>query len=115
VVEDLRIVIDSERGRPELRWVTTRDRLRPEPTTGSPLRHRFQFPVVLPRRSLPSLSPPPALNWSASPDVKHRLQLRAQIHPKREWVELVAFDFWPPPEDSRGQYLAHRNEPSSTQ
>lgn len=34
IVGDMRVVLDSEPGRPELRWVTTRDRLRPEPDDG---------------------------------------------------------------------------------
>jgi hypothetical protein len=115
IVEDMRIVIDSEPGRPELRWVTTRDRLRPEPDDGFAFATPFSIPGRAAKEVIAEFEPASTLNWSASPDVKHRLQLRAQIHPKGEWVELVAYDFWPPPEDSRSQYLAHRNEPRATE
>jgi hypothetical protein len=115
IVEDMRIVIDSEPGRPELRWVTSRDRLRPEPDDGFAFATPFSIPGRTAREVIAEFEPTGALGWSASPDIRHRLQLRARVHPKREWVELVAFDFWPPPQDlrSRSQYLAHRNAPSA--
>jgi hypothetical protein len=112
IVVDMHIVLDSEPGRPELRWVTTRDRLRPEPDDGFAFATPFSIAGRGTREVIAEFEPSPALNWPASPGVKHRLRLRAQIHPKDEWVELVAFDLWAPPPDARGQYLAHRNEPS---
>jgi hypothetical protein len=114
IVEDMRIVIDADPGGRELRWVTTRDRLRPEPDDGFAFATPFSISGRAAREVIAEFEPASALHWSPPPDAKHRLRLRAHVHPKGEWVELLAFDFWPPPEDSRTQYLAHRNEPSAT-
>lgn len=113
IVGDMRVVLDSEPGRPELRWVTTRDRLRPEPDDGFAYPTPFSIAGRGTREVIAEFEPRANLNWSAPSGDKHRLQLQAQIHPKDEWVDLVAFDWWAPPEDTRGQYLAHRNEPTA--
>lgn len=112
IVVDLRIALDSEPGRPELRWVTIRDRLRPEPDDGFAFATPFSIVGRGTREVIAEFEPGPTVNWPAPAGVKHRLRLEAQIHPKDKWVQLAAFDLWAPSPDARGQYLAHRNEPA---
>jgi hypothetical protein len=111
IVGDMRVVLDSEPGRPELRWATTRDRLRPESKDGFAYPTPFSIPGRGTREVIAEFEPSANLNWAAPPDINHRLQLQARIHPKDEWVDLVAFDWWAPPEEARSHYIAHRNEP----
>lgn len=109
----MRVVLDDEPGRPELRWATTRDRLRPESDDGFAFPTPFSIAGRGTREVIAEFQGSGSLNWLAPPGVKHRLRLRAQIHPKDDWVDLVAFDWWAPPDETRGQYLAHRNEPTA--
>lgn len=90
--------------------MTTRDRLRPEPDDGFAYPTPFSIAGRGTREVIAEFEPRANLNWSAPSGDKHRLQLQAQIPPKDEWVDLVALDWWAPPEDTRGQYIAHRNE-----
>ena len=112
IVADMRIVHVSEPKRPELRWVTTRDRLRPESEDG----FAYKVPFAVAGRGttevIAEFEPSAGLDWSPPSGVTHRLALQAQVHPEDEWVTLVTFDWWAPPEAKRGQYLAHRNEPN---
>jgi hypothetical protein len=112
VVVDLRLVLDDEPGQPELRWKTTRDRLRPEPEDG------FAFPVpftVMGRSSrevIAEFGPEGDLDWSPPVGVSQRLRLQGQVHPESGWIDFATFDWFPPRDDTRGAYIAHRNEPS---
>jgi hypothetical protein len=113
VVVDLRLVLDDEPGQPVLRWFTTRDRLRPEDEDG------FAYPVPVSitgrgtREAIVEFGPEDedTFDWSPPAGVGQRLRLQGQIHPESEWVDLAAFEWFPPPEDSRAAYIAHRNEP----
>ena len=40
----------------------------------------------------------------------HLLRLQAHIHPSETWRDLAAFWWWAPAEETRGQYIAYRNE-----
>lgn len=113
IMGDMRVVLDGEPGRPGLRWVTTRDRLRPESDDGLAYPTPFSIVGRGTREVIAEFEPSADLNWSPPPGIRHRLQLQAQIHPKDEWVDLVSFGWWAPPEDTRGQYIAHRNEPTT--
>jgi hypothetical protein len=110
VVVDLRVVLDDEPGQRELRWKTTRDRLRPEPDDG------FAFPVPFSimgrstREVIVEFGPEDDLDWSPPAGVGQHLRLQGQIHPDSEWIDLVAFEWFAPPEDRRTAYIAHRNE-----
>jgi hypothetical protein len=114
IVADMRVVLDGEPGGPELRWLTTRDRLRPETDDGFAYATPFSIAGRGTREIVAEFEPGASRNWSAPAGIKHRLRLQAQIHPKDEWVDLVAFDWWPPPEKMRDHYIAHRNEPTAS-
>jgi hypothetical protein len=113
LVEDLRVVLNGEHGQPLLRWATTRDRLRPEINDG------FAYPVPFSilgrstREVVAEFQPDADLDWLPAADAAQRLRLQGQIHPSDEWVDLVAFDWWPPPEASRDHYIAYRNQPGA--
>jgi hypothetical protein len=113
LVADLRVLLDAEHEQPSLRWVTTRDRLRPESDDG----FAYAVPFSILGRSTTHLvaefQPEADLDWSPKAAVAHRLRLQGQIHPSDDWVDLVAFDWWAPPEASRGQHIAYRNEPGA--
>jgi hypothetical protein len=113
IVGDMRLLIDGESGRPGLRWVTTRRRLRPGADDGFAYPTPFSIPGRGTREIIAEFQPGANLNWSPPHGVSHRLVLQARVHPKEEWVELAAFDWWPPPDASRGAYIAHRNEPTA--
>jgi hypothetical protein len=110
IVVDLRLVLDDVPGQPELRWKTTRDRLRPEPDDG------FAFPVPFSvvgrstREIIAEFGPDGNLDWSPPAGDGRRLRLQGQIHPESAWIDLAAFEWFPPPEDTRAAYIAHRNE-----
>jgi hypothetical protein len=114
IIQDMRVVLDGEPGHPELRWLTTRNRLRPETDDGFAYPTPFSIAGRTAREVVAEFEPSVNVNWSPPTGIKQRLQLQAQIHPKDEWVDLVSFDWWAPPEDTRGQYRAHRNEPAAT-
>jgi hypothetical protein len=113
LLADLRIASDDEAGLAVLRWVTTRDRLRPESDDG------FAYPVpfaVLGRSTrevITEFQPSAGLNWSPATGPAHRLRLQGQIHPSDEWIDVVAFEWYAPPETVRSAYIAHRNEPGA--
>ena len=113
IIGDMRVVLDSEPGRPELRWLTTRDRLRPEADDGFAYPTPFSIAGRGTKEVIAEFEPSADLNWSAPAGLKHPLRLQTQIHPKDEWVDLIAFGLWAPPEDTRGHYAAHRNEPTT--
>jgi hypothetical protein len=114
IVADMRVVLDAEPGRPELRWLTTRDGLRPETDDSFAYATPFSIAGRGTREVVAEFEPGSSLNWSAQAGISHRLRLQARIHPKDEWVDLVAFDWWPPPEKLRDNYIAHRNEPTAS-
>jgi len=113
IVGDLRVVVRGESELQALRWVTTRDRLRPGAGDGFAYPTPFSIPGRGTREIIAEFQPSTNLNWSPRHDVSHRLALEAQIHPNEKWVELAVFDWWAPPEASRGVYIAHRNEPTA--
>jgi hypothetical protein len=113
IVGDMRVLLDGEPGRPSLRWVTTRERLRPGADDGFAYQTPFSIPGRGTREMIAEFQPEASLNWSPLHGVSHRLVLQAQIHPKEEWVELATFDWWAPPDASRSAYIAHRNEPTA--
>ena len=114
IVGDLRLVLVGEQGRPELRWVTTRDRLRREPDDGFAYPTPFSISGRGTREVIAEFEPGTDLDWSPPQGVRQRLQLQARIHPKDEWFELATFDWWAPPDASRGKYITHRNEPTAS-
>jgi hypothetical protein len=112
-VADLRVVLDREQGQPTLRWATTHERLRPGRDDG------FAYPVpfsVLGRSTrevIAEFEPSGDFDWSPSSDVAQPLRLQGRIYPSDDWVDLVAFDWWPPAEAKRDDYIAYRNEPGA--
>lgn len=112
VVSDLRIVGKGESGRPELRWVTTRDRLRPEKDDGFAYATPFSIAGRSSKEAVVEFEPSVGLNWSPAHGVALPLELQAQIHPDSAWIRLVTFDWWAPTDRKRGQYVAHRNGPT---
>lgn len=112
IVDDMRIVHVSEPERPHLRWLTTRDRLRPEREDGFAFQTPFSIAGRATKELIAEFQPSAGLDWSPPSDVTHQLALQAQLYPKHEWVTLVTFDWWAPPEEKRSHYLAHRNEPN---
>jgi hypothetical protein len=95
-----------------LRRLTTRNRLRPEAEDGFAYPTPFSIAGRGTREVIAEFEPSAKLDWSPPSGIKHRLRLQAQIHPNDDWIDLVAFDWWAPPEDTRGHYTAHRNEPT---
>jgi hypothetical protein len=114
LVPDLRVVLEDEQGQPALRWATTRGRLRPESDDGFAYPVPFSIAGRSTAKVIAEFEPSADLHWSPATDVAHRLRLQALIHPSRDWLELVAFDWWAPPEASRAHYIAHRNEPGAS-
>ena len=96
VVSDLRIVGKGESGRPELRWVTTRDRLRPEKDDGFAYATPFSIAGRSSKEAVVEFEPSVGLNWSPAHGVALPLELQAQIHPDSAWIRLVTFDWWAP-------------------
>ena len=115
LVGDLRLVIETEQGKPLLRWVTTRSQLRPATDDG----HAFPTPFAVhgrdTRELIAEFEPDAGLDWSPPADVPQRLRLQALVHVRREdkWINVATFDWWAPPEDKRNLYIAHRNERAS--
>ena len=114
IVEDMRLVLDGESERPHLRWLTTRDRLRPEPDDGFAYATPFAIAGRSTREVIAEFEPGAKVDWPPPLGIEHRLRLQAQIHPREEWVDLVAFGWWAPPDDKHGNYIAHRNEPDAS-
>jgi hypothetical protein len=89
--------------------MTTRDQLRPEPDDG------FAYPVPFSilgrgvREVIVEFGSDDHFDWSPPAGVGQRLRLQGQIHPDSEWTDLLAFEWFPPPEGSRSMYIAHRN------
>jgi hypothetical protein len=114
IIGDMRVVLAGEPERPQLRWLTTRDRLRPQRDDGFAYPTPFSIAGRGTREVIAEFEPSANLSWAPPPGIEHRLELQAQIHPSDEWVDLVAFGWWAPPDEKRGVYIAHRNEPDAS-
>jgi hypothetical protein len=112
LVEDLRVVDDEQPTTSTLRWITTRDRLRPEKEDG----FAFATPFAVAGRSAREIIAEfggDKIEWDPPAASMHRLRLEAMLHPRDDWVEVVSFDWWAPVQEGISQYVTHRNEPRS--
>ena len=109
IVTDLRVVFDDKPTPSPFRWITIRTKLRPEEDDG----FAFATPFSVGGRSAKEVIAEfgDVQGWSPQPLSKHRLRLQAEIHPSEEWTDVVTFDWWVPPAEKMGPYIAHRNEP----
>ena len=109
IVTDLRVVFDDKPTPSPSRWMTTRTKLRPEEHDG----FAFATPFSVGGRSAKEVIAEfgDVRGWSLEPLSKYRLRLQAKIHPSEEWTDVVTFDWWVPPAEKMGLYIAHRNEP----
>lgn len=112
LVGDLQLVIESEPGTPILRWVTTRNQLRPSEDDG----HAFPTPFAIPGRDsrelIAEFEPSKGLDWTPPHDAPQQLRFQALVRSFRsdKWIDIATFDWWAPPDDLRDHYIAHRNE-----
>ncbi len=112
LVGDLRLVIEGEDGKPTLRWVTTRSKLRPGSDDG------FAFPTpfaVLGRNSRELIAEfePGRLLDRASELTVSPIGSDSRHSPRSgrdTWIDITTFDWWAPPDVKRDGYFAHRNE-----
>lgn len=115
LVADLRLVIESECETPILRWVTTRNQLRPSTDDG----HAFPTPFAIHGRNsrelIAEFEPGEGLDWTPPHDAPQQLRLQALVRSGRKdkWIDIDRFDWWAPPDDLRDHYIAHRNEQAS--
>jgi hypothetical protein len=109
IVGDLRVVLDDEPKRQPLEWITTRTALRPEAEDG----FAFATPFSVTGRNTKEVIAEfgDDLGWAPKAGSRHRLRLQAEIHPQDRWVDVVRFDWWAPPQEAMGSYIAHRNTP----
>ena len=112
MVEDLRVVVDSDPERSPLRWGWDRALLRPGEDDG----FAFATPFSVEGRRTKELIAEfgDNLGWSPAPASEHRLRLQAIVSPSEDWVDLVTFQWWAPAsEESMRRYIAHRNAPQA--
>jgi len=107
IVDDLRVLVDDEPLGKPLRWVTTRDTLRP----WSNDRHTFATPFAVEGRIAREAIAEFEGDWAPVATSSHRLRVQAQVHPSEDWHDVVVFRWWAPPGELMKQYIAHRNEP----
>jgi hypothetical protein len=111
IVGDLRLVVDGEPLCEPLRWLTTRQTLRP----GSDDEHRFATSFSIEGHAAREIVAEFEGDWAPVPTTSYRVRLQAQVHPSDDWDDVVAFGWWPPPTDLMTRYIAHRNEPDGGQ
>jgi hypothetical protein len=110
IVSDLQLIIDGDRSRDPLVWVTTRTKLRPEPDDGFAFATPFSVQGRATKEVIAEFGDD--VGWTPAPGSRHRIRLQAQVHPSEEWDDVVAFDWWAPRSaDAMKQYIAHRNDP----
>jgi hypothetical protein len=115
IVTDLRVVRLDDPTLPPLRWIATVSQLRPD----SGNERDFATPFAVEGRGTREIVPEfgDDLHWSPSPGTRHRMQLQAKLHHRKdEWPTLADFDWWsPPPGAEMDRYITYRNAPPDEQ
>lgn len=106
IVEDLRVTSDDFPG--DLRWITTRTTIKPQPEDG----HEFAKPFAVRGRSTTEVIAEfgdDSWEWRPQPGSEFRVAIEGRLAQSADWRVIASFSWWAPAENPNA-YITHRNE-----